>query len=346
MKHWICCVLLHGWILHAYCQDPTFTQFHNVRAYLNPALVGIQHGVSANVAYRNQWMQIPGAFQTVYAAVEVQEPYLKSGLGFSMLQDVAGQAAMVTQQFAFLYNYFVSPNLHIGLMPNVTRKYFDDKTYIFSGQLDPVFGNVGTLPPPVLEQIYTFDVGTGASYRGDFTGNLKGRYMIGVAANHLWPWRNESLQNLVSKPPMRISVHGGVELPIVNFFDGDVKPRKLTCLPSFKYEWQQNMYQFAIGCQLIYQSTAYAGFYHQNSGRFNGLNTNAFCFLAGFKTPLSKSQTLDIGINYDVNGTGISLQSGGVLEMTANMNFSAAHLFSGRGARGSGKNILKCESFF
>jgi hypothetical protein len=187
-------------------------------------------------------------------------------------------------------------------------------------------------------------VGTGASYRGDFTGKLKGRYMLGIAANHLWPWRNESLQNLVSKTPMRISVHGGVEIPIVNFFDGDVKPRKLTCLPSFKYEWQQNMYQFAIGCQLIYQSTAYAGFYHQNSGRFNGMNTNAFCFLAGFKTQIAKSQTLDIGVNYDVNGTGVSLQTGGTLELTANMNFSAAHLFSGRG--GNGKRILKCESFF
>jgi type IX secretion system PorP/SprF family membrane protein len=342
-------------------QDPQFSQFHAVRSYLNPAMVGLQSGISLNVAYRNQWFEIPGGFRTFYGALEVQEPNLNSAFGLSVFHDAEGQASLITQRVAFTYNYFVSPNLQIGLEPSVTRKFLDWKTFVFPDQLDPIFGVTQTsVAIPVLDQTYTFDMGVGAAYRGDLKGKHDGRYLIGIAAHHLWPWREESLQNLAAKVPTRITIHGGIELPITRHHAGDVRARHLTWLPSFKYEHHNPFQVLTLGCHVIYENAAYIGFFHQHRHVIDGKNTNALTLLLGYKFEIGKSQLLDLGFNYDANGTGLSLRSGGVFEMTMNINFQASTLFSqgrfatrkggifgGSGMNSSGrKRILDCKSFF
>jgi hypothetical protein len=134
---------------------------------------------------------------------------------------------------------------------------------------------------------------------------------------------------------------------MTRYFDGDVRARNLTCLPSFKFDYQNKISILSLGCQIIYQKSAYLGFFHQSSGGINAFNTNAFCFVAGWKFQTSQRQNFDLGINYDVNGTGISMQSGGTIEVTLNMNFPSLLRFSDRlGSSAQGKRILKCHTFF
>ena len=77
---------------------------------------------------------------------------------------------------------------------------------------------------------------------------------------------------------------------------------------------------------------------------------------------LFRSDLVDVGINYDVNGTGLSVRSGGVVEMTMNVNFGGAALLSSggyarhhrgllgrrnnRSGRGRHKTPLDCKSFY
>jgi type IX secretion system PorP/SprF family membrane protein len=341
-------------------QDPSFSQFYSVKSYLNPAMVGINSGVSINMAYRDQWFQIPGGYQTFYGAVELQEPVLNSAFGFSLFHDAEGQASLVTQRAAFFYNYFVTPNLTIGITPSVTRKYLDWGKFIFPDQLDPIFGVSQTsVAIPVLDRVYMFDMGVGAAYRGDLGGKYEGRYVLGAAANHLWPWRNESLLNDAAMTPTRISIHGGIELPIVRHYTGDTRARRLTWVPSFKYDYHSPFQILTMGAHIVYEESVYAGFFNQHRFFIDGKNTNALSFLLGYKFPVGRGQLIDLGINYDANGTGLSLRSGGVFEVTMNVNFEDAVLFSQGGfasrrgggswsGRGSGtrRQALKCKSFF
>lgn len=337
-------------------QDPSFSQFYAVRSYLNPAMVGIQPGTSVNLAYRNQWFQIPGGFETFYGSVEFQEPNLNSAFGFSVFHDAEGQASLVTQRVAFNYNYFLTPNIQIGLEPSVTRKYLDWDKFIFPDQLDPVFGVSQTsVAVPILDRVYSFDLGTGMTYRGDLKNN--GRYIIGVAGRHLWPWREESLQNLKAQTPMRLTLHGGVELPLTQHNMGDVRARHLTLLPSFKFDWHKPFQVLTLGCYVLYEKSVYLGVFNQHRYFLDEKNTNALSFVAGYKFPFGYKQVVDVGINYDANGTGLSLRSGGVVEMTMNVNFTNATIFPqgnfarrkkgfiNRRNRGS-KRVMDCRSFF
>lgn len=339
-------------------QDPSFSQFYAVKSYLNPAMVGIQPGIALNVAYRNQWFQIPGGFRTFYAAAEFQEPYLRSGFGFSVLHNAEGQASLVTQRVAATYNYFLTPNLQIGIEPSVTQKFLDWDSFVFPDQLDPIFGVSQTsVAVPVLDRVYAFDVATGIAYRGDLKGKNDGRYIIGASAHHLWPWREESLQNLTAMTPTRITVHGGIELPLISHNSGDVRARSLTWLPSFKYDWHRPFQILTFGCHVVYENSIYFGVFNQHRWLIDSRNTNALSFLVGYKFLMAKGQIIDLGINYDANGTGLSLRSGGVMELTMNINFQGSNLFSqGKyGSRRSGvltrrtprnSRILNCKTFF
>lgn len=355
----ICCLFLSKSILHA--QDPSFSQFYAVRSYLNPAMVGIQKGITVNLAYRNQWFNIPGGFETFYGAVEFQEPNLNSAFGLSLFRDAEGQASLVTERAAFNYNYFLTPNIQIGIEPSVTRKFLDWKGFIFPDQLDPVFGVSKTsVAIPVLDKVYAFDLGGGITYRGDI--GRDSRYIIGVSAHHLWPFREESLQNLTALTPSRLTVHGGIELPLISYNNGSVRAQNITWLPSFKYDWHKPFQVLTMGVHVVYENAAYIGIFNQHRFLIDSKNTNALSFLVGYKFPFNGENLMDIGINYDVNGTGLSVRSGGVAEITMNINFGGATLFSSggyarhrrgllgrrnsRSGKGRRKTPLDCRSFY
>src|SRR5690606_39441451 len=82
-------------------QDPEFSQYYAAPLYLNPAFSGtsVDHRFIAN--YRNQWPNIPHAFETYAFSYDYNLDIHNSGLGLLLTTDKAGTANLQSTQFNF-----------------------------------------------------------------------------------------------------------------------------------------------------------------------------------------------------------------------------------------------------
>lgn len=337
-------------------QDPSFSQFYNARIYLNPALTGLEPGLSLSTLYRNQWSRVPGQFTTTYASADIQEPYLNSGFGFSAFRNREGEGLLTTQSFDFKYSYtasFLSKrrhkpiNLHLGLSAAYVQKSIDWNRLIFSDQLDPVYGVVNpTNAVPIVQNVGYFDAGFGAAIRFDHRLKLRHqptrqlRSLIGISVHHL-TGQDESLQGIVTRVPMRFTVHYGTEIPLKIYrASGSV----ISIIPNAKFDFQGRIMVFTYGLNTVFQQFN-LGFFYQNKQPFVDLrNTNALIASVGWKGKISEDFSIQAGYSYDANVTGLSTRGAGVHEITMRLNFAKVKLF--KGWHGTGKRILNCNSFF
>src|SRR5690606_32860129 len=91
----------------AKAQDPEFSQYYAAPLYLNPAFSGtsVDHRFIAN--YRNQWPNIPHAFETYAFSYDYNLDIHSGGLGLLLTTDKAGTASLQSTQFNFQYAYKV-----------------------------------------------------------------------------------------------------------------------------------------------------------------------------------------------------------------------------------------------
>ncbi len=346
--------------LSSLAQDPSFAQFYNVRSYLNPALVGLQNGTTINAAFREHWVKLPGSFRTSYLAAEIRAPLVKSSVGFTFMQDVAGSTALKEQRGSFIFNYqgiqfpstklFPELRLHGGVEFGVNRQYIDFSNLLFPDQLDPVFGiNRPTAATAIVQDVYSFDLGAGFSWIGDLSvGKNRVHFLLGACYhNYSFVRGGQGLSNTDPKAvtPTRLTAHGAAEIPLQRIADGQVRPRHFSLGMHWRVDLQGKFWNSSIGSFLIYERRIYAGLLYQN--RFYSLdnkNTNNLDFVVGYKMIMSKDQTMDLAFGYGAFGTGLSMRAGGSYELTMIYNFSNAVLFPNRGRDPNRFN--KCWTFF
>ena len=111
----------------SYAQDPHFSQPELSPSVLNPALVGANFDVQANVSYRNQWNSIGNPFQTIYASADMRlvsdkrNPKGYFGVGFAFMNDVAGGARITNNAIALnvAYHIILDKGHTLGLGTNL-----------------------------------------------------------------------------------------------------------------------------------------------------------------------------------------------------------------------------------
>jgi len=105
-------------------QDPLFSQYMFNKLAVNPAYAGSRDALTVDAIYRYQWVNIPGAPQTLSASVHapLENPHI--GLGLNVYSDVIGatvsQGAMATFAYRII---FPSSKLSFGLQAGL--KYSD-----------------------------------------------------------------------------------------------------------------------------------------------------------------------------------------------------------------------------
>ncbi len=369
LKQLISLIVLLGLQLNLCAQDPSFSQFYASRMYLNPAFTGMESGVSVAGVSRMQWISVDRGFRTYGATVEIQEPYIRSGIGLSIFHSEEGLAQLNTSSIGLSYAYTIplrNSNLHIGMQAQWVQKSVNWDNITFSDELDPVHGKVYTsTATPVLDRVSFSDFNLGIVYRFNSKLRLKRktikniRTSIGVSLNHA-PYLfnknggNESLQNLNTSTTPRLTIHGGTMIPLV--FIGSTK-KKIAISPNFKFDVQgddllqlkENLQVFTYGLYLFYEG-AYVGAFYQNKQALSNLkNTNSLILAVGAYVKASKSKNkrkFFIGLSYDANTTGLGTRAGGVYEFAFRWNFNTKkHLFGG-GRGSSSKNVLDCNNFF
>lgn len=294
----------------ARAQDPEFSQYYAAPLYLNPAFAGtsVDHRFIAN--YRNQWPNVTQAFETYAFSYDYNLDQYNSGLGFLVMADKAGSANLKSTQFSFQYSYKVKLSdkfmLSSGLNFGVGSRTIDFNKLIFYQQLDFSQGGDNIPPPPsglnIQGETY-FDFGAGLLM-------YSRKVWLGVSTAHL-NRPNRSLLDDRSEIPMKLSLHGGVRIPLYNgVFKRD---RTASIAPSFVYRQQGNFDQLDLGTYFFYEPVVvgfwYRGIPLQQNVKDN-ISQDAVVVVLGFQL-----QNIELSYSYDVTVSELGPISGGSHEV-------------------------------
>jgi type IX secretion system PorP/SprF family membrane protein len=121
-------------------QDPMYSQYMFNKLALNPAYAGSRELLSADILYRNQWVNIDGAPKTISAAIHspLSNPHL--ALGMNVYNDRLGPLNYTGAMATFAYRIiFPESKLSFGLSAGVKNNgiiYNDLKAYDDESLLD------------------------------------------------------------------------------------------------------------------------------------------------------------------------------------------------------------------
>jgi type IX secretion system PorP/SprF family membrane protein len=297
-------------LMKTQAQDPEFSQYYAAPLYLNPAFAGTTPDHRFIINYRNQWPNIARGYVTYAASYDYNLYQYNSGIGFLATVDQAGTAGMKSSQFNFLYSYkwsisnkwVISSGLNFGYAVrsiNFNKLLFGDQLQ-FDAQ-----GNVPSDDPAVfnLGNAHYFDFKAGMlAYNKNF--------WLGFAVGHINE-PNRSLLNQEAYIPMKLTVHGGVRIPLYN---GAFKKHSIPVLsPSFVYKRQGNFQQLDVGAYLLYNPIIMGVWYRGIPLTKNvqgNISQDAAVIILGFQF-----NKFEVTYSYDFTISSLGPISGGTHEM-------------------------------
>ncbi|MBW7844202.1 MAG: type IX secretion system membrane protein PorP/SprF [Bacteroidia bacterium] len=287
-------------------QDPQFSQFYAVPLYTNPALTGSTGNIRFNAAYRDQFYGITNNYKTTYASLDAHFNSISGGLGFSFLNDVAGDGRLTTNQVGLAYAFHTQLNrkfhLRSAIQGTWIQKSYDFSKFKWGDQIDPRLGFVNpTNEQPVgAENRMLVNVNAGAIVYSEF--------MFFGAAVHNITEPNQSFYFPTSakeeyKLPRRYTVHSGVNLTLIDHRDEE---QRTILSPNILYMSQRNFNQLNIGMYIKRQALTAGLWIRQTSN-----NTDAAILLLGVRLPMVK-----IGYSYDATLSGAKVATKGSHEIS------------------------------
>lgn len=154
-----------------FSQDPNFSQFYNIPVYYNPAMNAMDNGFTITSQNRALWGLIPKQLNTFVLAAEVESigPF---NLGCLAVSDYEGQSNLNTNSGYFNFSFtptVFNPSKHkiqFGSSIGVINRTINSKNFVFSDQLDEVYGNINpTKFKNNTNAFSTLDLGFGLAYR-------------------------------------------------------------------------------------------------------------------------------------------------------------------------------------
>lgn len=295
-------------------QDPQYSQFYASPLFLNPAFTSVSLGLRGNAIYRSQWNAVSNKPFTTYSfSADYAMDKIHSGVGVLATRDRAGTSDLSYTNISALYSY----NLHIhdkwvvlaGLQAGYTQFSLDYDNLRFRSQFDPEDGFIGTSSGENVN---------GGARAGvpDFSSGLliyDKNLWFGVALHHLNRPNYSFGTNSDEALPMKLSVHGGVKVPITKGkFTNDEKEIAVT--PSFMYKAEDKFDQLDLGMYINYNPLV-TGLW------FRGLplikqyenipNYDAIAILIGYH-----KDGLTVGYTYDITISRLGGRSGGAHEIS------------------------------
>lgn len=359
-------VILGFICIQGFAQDPSFSQFYANRIYLNPAFTGLERGISVAGVSRLQWINVDEGFRTYGFTAEIQEPFIRSGIGLSLFHNTQGLAQLNSTSVGMSYSYLIpldNHNIHIGIEALWNQKTVDWDEITFSDQLDAVNGVVySSTFVPILEKTTYTDFNMGVLWR--FNTDMKigkrkfknTRHSIGFSMHHLPALfgtnsGGESLQNLPTQLIPRMTFHAGSMIPLT-FFNSTKK--EIMISPNIKVDvqgdallqFEENLQVFTYGGYFLYEGV-YVGALYQNKNIFSShRNTNAWILAVGAYVESDKDSRMFFGFSYDANTTGVGARAGGVYEVAFRWTGNAKVSIFGDGKKRRSKRSLDCYRFF
>ncbi len=315
----------------AQAQDPIFSQFYAAPLQINPAFAGTTLAPRITANFRSQWAGFEGGYETYAVSYEQSVESLNSGFGFMVMGDDAGNGIYQTNRFSAVYGYRVRINenaaVRFGMEAGLIQSTLDWDRLVFLDQLDPISGPVGQTEEerPVNLNNTVLDIGAGILAYGESA-------YAGLSVKHLNSPDRSLLDingNLGVGLPLRITLHGGWEIPLAT---GNNRREESFVSPNLLLIKQGEFAQVNGG--------AYFGF-----GKFFGgawyrhtiNNSDAAIALVGLRHGV-----LRFGYSFDftVNGLGLP-RTGGAHELSLTVNFDDSREAERRRKRARYNNCFK-----
>ena len=362
-------------ICHA--QDPAFSQFYNAKTYLNPATVGFEQGLSLASNSRYQWIALDRGFVTHYAAIEKQEPSLIKkgaiGLAASVFQTTEGFSGYSRSGGSLTLNSIFGDEkttLSGGFNLRWLQERVDPSKFVFSDQLDPIFGDVlsSSFQPDYLIPRSFLDMDVGFLMRRQLKSIqrkgaiYKPMFAIGASMSNLLGFsdaaQNSFLLDNISGIKPRLCIHGGMEIPL-KILKGVIN--EIIILPIAKlvsqgdqpFNLSSSLVQVNWGAYFIYNTLYLGAFLQSRNVVPDQRNTTSFVTAFGIAVPLANlkgsaevQHKLFIGLSVDVNATALGSSTGNSFELAFRYNFGQVGNWFGRKKNKSTKNrVLNCYHF-
>ncbi|NVO21443.1 MAG: type IX secretion system membrane protein PorP/SprF [Bacteroidetes bacterium] len=277
-------------------QDALFSQYMFNKMALNPGYAGSRNALTVDAIYRYQWVNIPGAPQTLNASIHspLENPHL--GVGMNIYSDVVGatlsQGALATFAYKIL---FPESKLSFGIQVGV--KYSD----IFWSRINP-YDDTDPLYNVGMKNKVAPDANFGIYY-----SNTK--YYFGLSSKQL-------LQNQMGM----VKINGKEEFTkLLRHFYGMVGAAfpltdKLVFRPSILAKFVQNAPpQVDVNASFLFANIFWIGASYRTEEA------------ASFMTEFNLTRTMRIGYSYDIWFNELKGYNKGSHEIRLGFDFDIFH---------------------
>ena len=317
----------------ATAQDPVFSQFYAAPLQLNPAFAGTTLAPRVTANYRSQWTNYEGGYQTYSVAYEQSVERLNSGFGIVVMGDDAGNGIYNTNRFAGVYGYQVRLNdratVRFGMEAGMIQTSLNWDELVFLDQIDPLNGPSGDLPSeeqrPANLNNTVLDIGAGLLAHSD-------KAYLGFSIKHLnSPDRSllDINNNLGIGLPPRLSLHGGMQFPLVG---GNNRQDAAFVSPNFLLVKQGEFAQVNAGAYFSF-GNFFSGAWYRHT--FN--NADAAIALVGLRKGVFR---LGYSFDFTLNALGLP-RTGGTHELSLTVNFDDSREAKRRRRKAQYNNCFK-----
>lgn len=169
-------------------QDPQFTQFMHSKLIYNPGYAGTSQAICANVLYRQQWVNFPGAPKTGLLSFDMPIGQLPIAIGLNVMSDQIGYDKTLFARLALAYNKPLGAGvLGVGIDGGILQKQFNgtwvtpDGTSVYDPTIPNYqsYNNSSTLMTNTNLNKLTYDFGVGVFY------NIPNKMYVGLSSTHL-----------------------------------------------------------------------------------------------------------------------------------------------------------------
>ena len=281
-------------------QDLQFSQFYSAPLFLSPSFAGSAGEQRIVANYRNQWPEIPHAYETYAFSYDYSFSKLNSGAGVILTQDRKGDLAMSTTDLALIYAYDfrITQSIHVrpGIQFQYSRQGINLSKIITRSSL--VTGASSGDPVSRENQGY-FDAATSLMFYNEV-------FWFGSTVNHLM--KPNYTFGGKEKMPLRFNIYSGLKLLSKGKL---LKPGNEHLFLALNYRQMAQFSQLDIGLSghknFVNLGLWYRGipFIKQNPG------SDALIFMLGFS-----QENYSVGISYDVTISQLKAYTNGAIELS------------------------------
>ena len=275
-------------------QDPQFTQFMHSKLIYNPGYAGTSEAICANVLYRQQWVNFPGAPKTGLLSFDMPIGQLPLAIGLNVMTDQIGFSKTLFARLALAYNRNIGAGvLGIGIDGGVLQQQFNG-TWITPDGIAAVDKSIPDYQTNSGLNKLSYDVGFGAFY------SIANKMYVGISSTHLAAQDIKAAGDVKYALARHYYIVGGYTF---NFGTGGVHGVS----PNIKIKSDAASTQLDVNLTYSYNQ----GFWVGVSYRMQ----DAIAPMLGYKFQKGGAKGLKIGYSYDVTMSKIKGYSAGTHEI-------------------------------